>query len=283
VSDDEHGTGTLYVVATPIGNLDDLTVRASKVLEACDEVLAEDTRRTRNLLAHLGISKPLRRFDAHAEGSQKDRIVAEIVGGATFALVSDAGTPTVSDPGAELVRAVIAGGGNVIAIPGASAVLCALVGSGLAGSGFRFFGFLPRSGGERSDVLAKIIDTPEPVVFYEAGNRAKETIAELAVRSPERQAAVARELTKVHEEFLRGTLAELSESLSDDLLGEVSIVLGAFVTNAATAWDDRAIDARIDLELQKGRGTKEASDIVAALTGRPRRELYARVIARKGR
>ncbi len=272
--------GTLYVVSTPIGNLDDLTVRASKVLAAADAVLAEDTRRTRNLLSHLGLSRPLRRFDAHAEAGSVERIAREVADGATLALVSDAGTPVISDPGAELVRAVVAAGGNVIAVPGASAVLCALVASGLAGGGFRFFGFLPRAGSERLEVLAKIVATEEPVVFYEAGNRTLDTLRDLAARMPERPAAVARELTKLHEEFARGTLAELTAM--EEPRGEVTVVLGAAAARTETL-DEAAIDARIDQELAAGRSAKDTADIVAAWTGQPRREVYARVTARKGR
>ncbi len=275
--------GTLYVVSTPIGNLDDLTVRASKVLADADAVLAEDTRRTRQLLTHLGLQKPLRRFDAHAESGSVERIAREIVEGANLALVSDAGTPVISDPGAELVRAVVDAGGSVIAIPGASAVLTALVASGLAGGGFRFFGFLPRSGNERLDALARIVDTPEPVVFYEAGNRTGATLGELAARAPERRAAVGRELTKLHEEFARGTLAELAARYaSEDARGEVTIVLGAAPAREE-AVDDAAIDRRIDDELGSGRSAKDTADIIAAWTGKPRREIYARVVARKQR
>lgn len=272
--------GTLYVVSTPIGNLDDLTVRASKVLASVDAVLAEDTRRTRNLLTHLGLQKPLRRFDAHAEAGSVERITREIVEGATLALVSDAGTPVISDPGAELVRAVLDAGGNVIAIPGASAVLCALVASGLAGGGFRFFGFLPRGGAERLEALARIVDTPEPAVFYEAGNRTIDTIKELAARMPERGAVVARELTKLHEEFVRGSLAELTGM--DEPRGEVTIVLGAAKVRDEVV-DEAAIDARIDTELAAGRSARDTADIVAAWTGQPRREVYARVTARRVR
>jgi 16S rRNA (cytidine1402-2'-O)-methyltransferase len=273
--------GTLYVVSTPIGNLDDLTVRASKVLASVDAVLAEDTRRTRNLLSHLGLSKPLRRFDAHVESGSVERTAREIAEGASFALVSDAGTPLISDPGSELVKATLAAGGSVVAVPGASAVLTALVASGLAGGGFRFFGFLPRSGAERADAIARAIETPEPVVFYEAGNRTIETIRELAARAPDRPAAVARELTKMHEQFARGSLREL-ESTLEEPRGEVTIVLGAAPVREE-ALDEPAIDARIDAELAGGRSAKDTADVVAALSGRPRREIYARVVARKPR
>ncbi|MGZ3423570.1 MAG: 16S rRNA (cytidine(1402)-2'-O)-methyltransferase [Polyangiales bacterium] len=273
--------GTLYVVSTPIGNLDDLTVRASKVLASVDAVLAEDTRRSRNLLSHLGLSKPLRRFDAHVESGSVERTAKEIAEGANLALVSDAGTPLISDPGSELVRATLAAGGQVVAVPGASAVLCALVASGLAGGGVRLFGFLPRSGAERADAIARAIDTPEPVVFYEAGNRTLDTIRELAARAPERPAAVARELTKLHEELVRGTLKELENTLEEPR-GEVTIVLGAAPARTE-ALDDDAIDARIDQELGGGRSAKDTADVVAALSGRPRREIYARVVARRSR
>lgn len=272
--------GTLYVVSTPIGNLDDLSIRAGKVLASVDAVLAEDTRRSRNLLTHLGLHKPLRRFDAHAEVGSVERIAREIADGATLALVSDAGTPVISDPGAELVAAVVAAGGNVIAIPGPSAVLTALVASGLGGGGFRFFGFIPRGGTERLEVLARIVDTNEPVVFYEAGNRTVDTLRDLADRMPERRAAVARELTKLHEELVRGTLRELA--MIEEPRGEVTIVLGA-ATAREEVVDDDAIDARIDHELAAARSAKDTADIVAAWTGHPRREIYARVTARKQR
>ena len=277
-------SGTLYVVATPIGNLDDVSIRVRDTLAAVDAVLAEDTRRTLQLLTHLGLRKPLRRFDAqveHAGTSTIDHLAGEILAGASFALVSDAGTPMVNDPGEALVRAVVARGGTVVAIPGPSAVLCALAASGLAGGGFRFVGFLPRSGGERAEALARIVDTPEPVVLFEAGNRVRDTIVELAARMPDRPAAVARELTKAHEQMYRGKLGELAGSLDEALLGEVTIVLGAAAERDAATVDDAAIDARIDAELAAGRRAKEAADVVAAWSGRPRREIYARTVSRK--
>lgn len=277
--------GTLYVVSTPIGNLDDLTFRASKVLREVDAVLAEDTRRTRQLLSHLGLSKPLRRFDAHAEAGAVERVAREIADGATLALVSDAGTPVISDPGADLVRATVAAGGQVVAIPGASAVLTALVASGLAGGGFRFFGFIPRSGDARAEVLARIVDTSEPVVLYEAGNRTGDTLAELAARAPERPAAVGRELTKLHEELVRGSLRDLAARYAaEEPRGEVTIVLGAAPARLADdVVDDAAIDARIDAELASGRSAKDTADVVAAWSGRARREVYARVVSHKTR
>jgi 16S rRNA (cytidine1402-2'-O)-methyltransferase len=273
---------TLFVVATPIGNLDDLTFRAVKVLRACDAVLAEDTRRTRGLLTHLGLSKTLHRLDAHASEGTIGHFAREIAEGATYAIVSDAGTPVVSDPGADLVRAVLARGASVVAIPGPSAVLCALAASGLAQNAFRFLGFLPRAGGERADAIARVIDTPEPVVLFEAGNRTKATIVDLAARAPTRGASVGRELTKLHEEHLRGTLAELAESLPDELLGEITIVLGAAPAREERI-DDAAIDARIDAELAQGRSARDAADVVAAWSGLPRRDIYARVVAKRRR
>lgn len=277
-------SGVLYVVATPIGNLDDLTIRAQKTLAACDAVLAEDTRRTRGLLAHLGIDKPVRRFDAHVEADHVARVVEELVGGASLALVSDAGTPLISDPGAGLVSAAAAAGVTVVAIPGASAVLCALAASGLATHGFRFFGFLPRGGGERADVLARVADTEEAAVLYEAGNRTVDTLQDLAARHPDRLACVGRELTKLHEELLRGTVAELAAVLGarEAVLGEVTLVLGPR-PKAAETTADADVDARIDAELAAGRRAKEAADIVAAWSGRPRREVYARVVSRSKR
>lgn len=276
--------GVLYVVATPIGNLDDLTLRAQKTLAACDAVLAEDTRRTRHLLAHLGLDRPVRRFDAHVEAEHVARVVEELAGGATLALVSDAGTPLISDPGAGLVAAAAAAGVTVVAVPGASAVLCALAASGLAGHGFRFFGFLPRSGGERAEVLARVAETEETVVLYEAGNRTVDTLRDLAARHPDRPACVGRELTKLHEELLRGTAETLAAELGarEAVLGEVTIVLGPRPRVAATA-TDAEVDARIDAELAAGRRAKEAADVVAAWSGRPRRDVYARVVSRSKR
>jgi 16S rRNA (cytidine1402-2'-O)-methyltransferase len=275
--------GTLYVVATPIGNLGDLTLRAIDVLKSCDRVAAEDTRRTRQLLSHLGIEgKPLDALHAHSSARDVAKLVERLESGESVALVTDAGTPAVSDPGDALVKAAIAATIRVVPIPGASAVLAALVASGLAtGVGFRFIGFLPRDGAARRDGVATICATPEPVVLFESPERTQATLAELADAMPERPACVARELTKMHEEVVRGTLATLAKD-RDAWRGEIAIVLGGWSPDMRTEQiDDAAIDARIDRELDGGTHAKTVADVIAAWAGRPRREIYERVVRRK--
>jgi 16S rRNA (cytidine1402-2'-O)-methyltransferase len=277
--------GTLYVVATPIGNLDDITLRAVEVLKSVDRVAAEDTRQTRKLLTHLGIEgKPLDALHAHSSDRDVARLVERLEKGEAVALVSDAGTPAVSDPGGDFVRRAIAAGARVVPVPGPSAVLGALTASGLAtDGGFRFFGFLPRDGAARRDAIAALCDTPEPAVVFESPERAAETLAELADAMPERAACVARELTKIHEELIRGSLIELAASSERrEWRGELVVVLGAWSREKhAEAIDDAAIDARIDRELAAGAHAKTAADIVAAWCGRPRREIYERVVRRR--
>ncbi len=275
--------GILYVVATPIGNLADLTLRAIDVLKTCSRVAAEDTRRTRQLLSHLGIEgKPLDALHAHSSDRDVARLVERLEAGDTVALVTDAGTPAVSDPGDALVKASIAVGVNVVPVPGPSAVLAALVASGLAtGVGFRFLGFLPRDGTARRDGIATICATPEPVVLFESPERTVATLAELADSMPDRPACVARELTKVHEEIVRGTLSSLATH-RDSWRGEIAIVLGGWAVDARSEQiDDAAVDARIDRELDAGAHAKTVADVVAAWSGRPRREVYERVVRRK--
>jgi 16S rRNA (cytidine1402-2'-O)-methyltransferase len=275
--------GILYVVATPIGNLADLTLRAIDVLKTSSRVAAEDTRRTRQLLSHLGIEgKPLDALHAHSTARDVAKLVERLLAGESIALVTDAGTPAVSDPGDALVKAAIAANVSVVPIPGASAVLAALVASGLAtGVGFRFIGFLPRDGAARRDGVATICATPEPVILFESPERTQATLAELADAMPERPACVARELTKLHEEVVRGTLASLASD-RDSWRGEIAIVLGGWTPDMRSeAIDDDAIDARIDRELDGGTHAKTVADVVAAWSGRPRREIYERVVRRK--
>lgn len=274
---------TLFVVATPIGNLSDLTLRAIETLKTADRIAAEDTRRTRQLLSHLGIEgKPLDALHAHSSSRDVAKLVERLEAGESIALVTDAGTPAVSDPGDALVKAAIAANVRVVPIPGASAVLAALVASGLAtGVGFRFVGFLPRDGAARRDGIATVCATPEPVVIFESPERTQATLLELADAMPDRPACIARELTKMHEEVVRGTLASLAKD-RDEWRGEVAIVLGEFAPEArAEQIDDEAIDARIDRELDTGIHAKTVADVVAAWSGRPRREIYERVVRRK--
>jgi 16S rRNA (cytidine1402-2'-O)-methyltransferase len=274
--------GILYVVATPIGNLGDITLRAIETLRAADRIVAEDTRRTRGLLSHLGIAgKPVDRLDAHAADAEVARVAARLREGERVALVTDAGTPVVSDPGVALVRAAVAEGASVVAIPGACAAVAALSVSGLVEGGFRFVGFLPRSGPERIQAIALVAATPEPVALYEAPQRIAETLGDLARAMPERAAALARELTKAHEEILRGTLAELAAGAEREWLGEITLVLGPAVARTEAAIDDTELDRRIDEGLARGRRAKDLAEELALETGRPRREVYARIVARR--
>src|SRR4051812_49144253 len=201
-----EGAGTLYVVSTPIGNMGDFSFRAVEVLKEVALVLAEDTRHSRNLLARYEISTPLAAYHEHNEAKMSARLVQRLLGGDSLALVSDAGTPLLSDPGARLVRAATDAGIRVAPIPGASALLAALVASGLDVDRFTFFGFLTRSGTDRRTALDEITSTRHTVVLYEAPNRLAATLAELEQRgNGERPAAVAREMTKQFEEVRRGT------------------------------------------------------------------------------
>jgi 16S rRNA (cytidine1402-2'-O)-methyltransferase len=271
--------GTLYIVATPIGNLGDFTLRAIETLKTVDRILAEDTRQTLKLLSHFQITgKKLDRLDAHAADRDIARAAEALEKGESIALVTDAGTPSVSDPGDALVKKAIACGVKVVPIPGASAVLAALVASGLAGGGFRFFGFLPRSG--VAAVIAQIAATPETAILYESPERTQETLTQLAAAMPNRAAAVARELTKLHEEVVRGPLSELATR--EEWRGEIAIVLGPWAPESrADEINDAAIDERIDRELASGLHSKTIAERLAAWSGRPKREIYERVIERK--
>lgn len=270
----------LYVVATPIGNLEDLTLRAVRVLGECDRVLAEDTRRTLGLLSHLGLKKPLDRMDEHARPADIERALGFLAEGKSLCLVSDAGTPMVSDPGASLVRAALDANHTVVPIPGASAVLSALVLAGVSGP-FRFVGFFPRSGSERTDALAHAATDPSSVVFFEAPGRIHDTLGELAELVPDRRVTVTRELTKMHESRTEGTLRELAGAPDGgEVRGEITAVLHPFVPAVAVA-TEADLDKWIDEGLAQGTPVKKLAEIVAARTGQSRREIYARVLARK--
>jgi 16S rRNA (cytidine1402-2'-O)-methyltransferase len=275
--------GTLSLVATPIGNLEDITLRALRVLRECDVILAEDTRRTWQLLKAHGIDegRAVERLDDHVAPHKAHSLVARMRDErAWMALVTDAGTPMVSDPGALLARAAIEAGVVVESIPGPSAAVSALLVSGLAADGFRFVGFLPREGTERTSALATLARDPLPTVLYESPNRTHETLGDLArACGPERRAAVARELTKLHEEVLRGTLAELIERTKEGLLGEVSIVVDGGVASAADSSED-AMDRALDTAMAAGMKPSAAAREVAKALGLDRAAVYARAVER---
>lgn len=279
------GPGQLFIVATPIGNLGDVTYRAVEVLRAVPLVAAEDTRLTRRLFARYEITTHLVSYHAQSGPAREQELLAHLRSGRDLALVTDAGTPLVSDPGAELAGAWAAEGGAVVPIPGASAVLAALVASGLPAARWTFEGFLPRSGKDRRERLSRVAFDERASVIYEAPSRIPATLADLAaVTGGERHAAVCRELTKMHEEVVRGSLAELSERASTGgitLRGEFVIVIEALTEAAAAARPDvpevptveqaRAEVARL---VTAGARHSEAVRQVAASTGLNRRELY---------
>lgn len=273
--------GQLALVGTPIGNLGDLTLRAIETLKSADRVAAEDTRRTRALLSHLGITgKPVLSLDAHAGERELAALLDHVAAGERVAFVTDAGMPSVSDPGTALTRAAVARGLPVTVIPGPSAVSAAVALSGLVESAYSFVGFLPRQGQKRRAALDAIAGRAEPVVIFEAPSRTLATLWELAERTPSRQAAVCRELTKLHEEVLRGPLSELA-ALERELKGEIVIVLGAYSPERNLP-SDAELDARIREELGAGASARDVADDLAAWSGRARREVYARVIELKG-
>jgi 16S rRNA (cytidine1402-2'-O)-methyltransferase len=267
--------GRLYIVSTPIGNLGDVTHRAVEVLSSVDRILAEDTRRTAILCKRYDITTPLVSAHEHNEAARAAQVVDWLAEGRTLALVSDAGTPLVSDPGGRLVRAVVEAGHDVVPVPGPSAALAALVASGLEPEPFTFYGFLPRSGGERNDRLAEIAALPHTAVLYESPARLRALLEALAERSdPGRRVVVARELTKVHEEVRRGTLAGLAEYYGEGTVrGEVVVVVeGAAGVTAEV--DAEAAAALARALLDEGGRPSVVAKAVARRLGVPRNRAY---------
>ena len=269
--------GRLYVVATPIGNLGDITLRALEVLRSVALVAAEDTRVTRKLWARYDIETPLRSYHAHSDDRRTQELLARLEAGDDIALVTDAGTPLVSDPGDVLVSAWLARGGAVIPVPGASAVLAALVASGIAGPRWGFEGFLPRKGRERRERLERLAADDRATVIFEAHGRTAATLADLAAAcGADRPGAVCRELTKLHEEVRRGTLGELADELArTPVKGEVVIVVAGASESAVAAIDLEQGRERVRRLVAEGVKRSAAARIVAEETGLPRRELFA--------
>ena len=219
--------GTLYLIATPIGNLEDITLRALRTLKECDVVAAEDTRRTGQLLRHFQISKPLLSYFQFNEAKRSEEIIARLRGGQTVALVTDAGSPGISDPGERVVKAVLAAGLRVEVVPGPCALIAALTGSGLPADEFHFIGFLPHRSGQRRKQLEACRSFPGTLVLYESPFRVEKLLTELAEVFPDRQVVLARELTKKFEEFRRGTAAQLLEEVRKrPVKGEVVVLVG---------------------------------------------------------
>jgi 16S rRNA (cytidine1402-2'-O)-methyltransferase len=277
--------GTLYVVATPIGNLGDLSPRAAAVLREVDAVAAEDTRRTARLYAHLGARPPpmisLPAFDERGRAAQ---VVSRLAAGESVALCTDAGTPGVSDPGEAVVAAAWEAGARVVPIPGACAAVAALSASGLAAARFLFAGFLPRKGGARAAALEALARTPAALVLYEAGNRTGETLRDLRAALGDRRATVTRELTKLHEEIARGSLSELERRFAAEVRGEVTIVVEEPAGEVAVAPEE---EEPLDDELRRRIAAGEAPTEIARAVARARRlrrsDVYDRVRALKGR
>ncbi len=263
--------GTLYLVATPIGNLEDISARALRVLREVPLIAAEDTRHTGRLLRHFEISTPLVSYHAHNERSRREQLLESLASG-DLALVTDAGSPGISDPGHDLVEAAAAAGFSISAVPGPSALIAAVGVSGLVPGPFLALGFLPRRGPERRIAIGHAASSPYPVVLFEAPSRVGSTLAELAQVLGDRRATVSRELTKVHEETRRGSLSALAASYAgQEVRGEVVVVVGA--PEATGAGEDDARSILMGL-LKAGLGPSQAAREAAAITGLPRASLY---------
>jgi 16S rRNA (cytidine1402-2'-O)-methyltransferase len=267
-----HG---LHIVATPIGNLGDLSPRAADTLRNADRILAEDTRVTAKLLAHIGAKVPMFRYDDHSSDAERERILDRL-GEESVALVSDAGTPLISDPGYKLVRAARAAGHAVHTVPGPSAVVAALTLAGLPTNRFLFLGFLPSKAKARSEAIAEIASVRATLVFYESGARLGDTLAALTEILGAREAAVAREISKLHEECVTGTLAELAgRYASHQPKGEIVIVVGPPTAPAAASESD--VDSALAEALKRLSPSRAAAEVAEALSV-PRKRVYARAL-----
>lgn len=267
-------TGTLYLVATPIGNLEDISFRALRVLKQVALIACEDTRQTRKLLHHYAIRTPLVSYHEHNEAERAPELVAKLLAGTSIALLSDAGTPLVSDPGYRLVERAVSAGVPVVPVPGPSAVLAALTASGLPTDQFYFAGFLPAGAGQRRNVLESLRDVDATLIFYEAPHRILKTLADLEEILGNRPLVVAREITKIHEEFLRGTPASIRAELESraSIRGEFTVVVGRAPSQNAD--QQPSLAETVEECIRAGLSRMEAIKAVARRTGLPKREVY---------
>jgi 16S rRNA (cytidine1402-2'-O)-methyltransferase len=261
----------LSICATPIGNLEDVTLRVLRELAEAELVLCEDTRRTRILLERHGIKARLKSYHEHNEAERTAEVLPRLEAGERIALTSDAGLPGVSDPGARLISAALEAGLPVTVLPGASAIETALVASGLVAERYQFVGYLPRGGRALEALWAELEHWPHAVIAFESPRRLPASLASLAEALPERPVAVCRELTKRFEEVIRGTAAELAAQVLEPPKGEITLVLGAFEAEAGSEED--ALASVADL-VAAGAGRRQAADVVARLTGQSRNRLY---------
>jgi len=274
--------GTLYIVATPIGNLEDMTLRAVRILREVDLIAAEDTRHTRKLLTHFGISKPLTSYFDHNKTVKGAVILEKLKDGISVALVSDAGTPCISDPGYQLVRDAVAAGVTVVPIPGACAAVAALSVSGLPTDSFVFEGFLPNRGGKRREKLTLLKEEKRLLIFYEAPTRLMATLTDISDILGDRDVVVAREITKMFEELLRGRVSMILDTLQGrQLKGEI-VLLVAPSAETLTVCADSVAELLQRYLLSEGLTVKDAVRKVAQETGVPKGQVYAQALQLKG-
>jgi 16S rRNA (cytidine1402-2'-O)-methyltransferase len=268
--------GTLYVVATPIGNLEDTSARAIRILGEVDVIACEDTRHTRKLLDRYGISRPLVSYHEHNEQPRALELLADLQAGKNIALVSDAGTPLIADPGYRLVEQARRHGIVVSPVPGPAALIAALSASGLPTDSFLFHGFLPAKQGQRRKLLTELKTLPATLVFYEAPHRILDTLEDIAATLGERQVVLARELTKIHEEFLRGTPQELRLALSEraSVKGEITVMVAR---GESSEVDDTPLDAAVKKLIEAGVPRMEALKTVARQRGLSKRDVYKKL------
>lgn len=274
--------GTLYIIATPIGNLEDITLRALRILKDVDLIAAEDTRHSRKLLSHFGISKPLTSYFDHNKNIKGAFILDKLRIGMSVALISDAGTPCISDPGYQLVRDAVREGIAVVPIPGPCAAVSALSASGLPTDSFAFEGFLPNRAGKRREKLGRLKDESRVLIFYEAPTRLIASLSDILEIMGDREVVLAREVTKVYEEFIRGPLSHVMESLKErQVKGEIVVILAPHDSVADTV-DDRDIEEMLERYIASdGLSVKDAVKRVALETGTPRSMVYGAALRLK--
>lgn len=274
--------GTLYVVATPIGNLEDITLRALRILKECDIIAAEDTRRTKKLLSAYGIATPLTSLYDQNEARKSPSLIAQMQSGKTIAYVSDAGTPAISDPGYILVREAVAHSIHVVPLPGPSAVITSLSASGLPTDSFVFYAFLPSRSGKRRQFLTSIREEEKTMVFYESPNRLISTLLDIHTIMGDRRVVIFRELTKIYEEVFRGRVAAILNSLKErKIKGEITIIIEG-AEKSAPEFSPEKIHKRYEaLHRDTGFSTRDIVNIIASEMGLSKKDVY-RVVLQRG-